>query len=243
MKHSRYPVQLPCWAQLPCLWPQQPITHSSPSQLARALISVLWQVLWLHFRHVSPPQACLAHPWMVWEAAERCPSSLGRSSDIWQLQDCLLQQSCSCRARWCHTLSCCHKLKGHFWKIGLCGDGWWWRLWTAKSPSPLSDLAVRNVTGSWTMIWALKTNTKPMPGPFFKTSWSIMYQSNWKLSWGKTFCFFAKQIHCSLTGKSSQEHFSVRDRCLNLSLFMNVLSRWKMSPRNQLQKFRNVGIG
>lgn len=23
--------------------------------------------------------------------------------------------------------------------------------------------------------------------------------------------FFAKQIHCSLTGKSSQEHFSVRD--------------------------------
>lgn len=95
------------------------------------------------------------------------------------------------------------------WKIRLCESGYWRCLGTAKARTPLSDLEVRNGIVSWTMIWALKTNTKLVPGPFFKTTWNIMYQSNWKLSWGKTFCFFAKQIHCSLTGKSLQEHFSV----------------------------------
>lgn len=216
-----------------------PVVHSLPKLSFRfcdrvyGFISDVWDL---------PRPAWLIPGWL--QSSRQVPSLLGQSFNqrltITRLPYAALLQSQSQVMSHAELLPQTERM---LWKTGLCGDGQWWCFRTAKAHSPLSDLAVRNATGSWTMFWALKTNTKLRLGPFFKTTWNIMYQSNWKLSWGKTFCFFAKQIHCSLTGKSSQEHFSVRDSCLNLSHFMNVLSRWKMSPRNQLRKFRNMGIG
>lgn len=44
----------------------------------------------------------LTHPCMGRKAADRekriSPSPLGQSSDIWQSQECIVQQSCDCRA-------------------------------------------------------------------------------------------------------------------------------------------------
>lgn len=144
----------------------QSISHSNCSPLAKACISVFQQGLTASFQTQDFPRP----DWLISKWAEKpCvgPGLLSQSSIIWQLQNGVMRQLCCCRASWCHMLSCCHKSKGCFGKLG--SEQWYqWCLGTAKAHTPLPGLAMRNSTVSWKMIWALKQIQNTCPVHFLK---------------------------------------------------------------------------